>query len=149
MPKIPLYNQGQGGTVRTATGALSPRANIGAFTAPGQAQAAFMQKAGQVAFQFGMAEKQAETDKAKRDITSLVDQEMSNWTRENLDTTVAGYQASAQTKKQQLEKSALENLRGSLTRKQFAEVTNTFNSTFATKVAQLSLIHISEPTRRS
>lgn len=140
MPKIPLYNQGQGGTVRTATGALSPRANIGAFTAPGQAQAAFMQKAGQIAFQFGMAEKQAETDKAKRDITSLVDQEMSNWTRENLDTTVAGYQASAETKKQQLEKSALENLRGSLTRRQFAEVTNTFNSTFATKVAQGSQI---------
>ena len=104
MPKIPLYNQGQGGAVRTATGSLSPRANIGAFTAPGQAQAAFMQKAGQIAFQFGMAEKQAETDKAKRDITSLVDQEMSNWTRENLDTTVAGYQASAETKKQQLEK---------------------------------------------
>ena len=39
MPKIPLYNQGQGATTRMATGALSPRANVGAFTAPGQAQA--------------------------------------------------------------------------------------------------------------
>ena len=123
-----------------ATGALSPRANVGAFTAPGQAQARLASQAGQIAFQFGMAEKQAETDKAKRDITALVDQEMSNWTRENLDTTVAGYQDSAKTKKQQLEKSALENLRGSLTRRQFAEVTNTFNSTFATKVAQGSQI---------
>ena len=140
MPKIPLYNQGQGATTRMATGALSPRANVGAFTAPGQAQARLASQAGQIAFQFGMAEKQAETDKAKRDITALVDQEMNNWTRENLDTTVTGYQASAGTKKQQLEKSALENLRGSLTRRQFAEVTNTFNSTFATKVAQGSQI---------
>ena len=140
MPKIPLYNQGQGATTRMATGALSPRANVGAFTAPGQAQARLASEAGQIAFQFGMAEKQAETDKAKRDITALVDQEMSSWTRENLDTTVTGYQNSAQTKKQQLEKSALENLRGSLTRRQFAEVTNTFNSTFATKVAQGSQI---------
>lgn len=140
MPKIPLYNQGQGGTVKTATGALSPRANVGAFTAPGQAQAAFFQKAGQVAFQFGMAEKQAETDKAKRDITTLVNQEMNNWTNENQDTTVEGYQASAQAKKQQLQTSALETFRGSLTRRQFAEVSGAFDTTFATKLAQGSQI---------
>jgi hypothetical protein len=144
MPKIPLYNQGQGGTVRTATGALSPRANIGAFTAPGQAQAAFFQKAGQVAFQFGMAEKQAETNKTKRDVTTFVNQEMNNWTNENKDTTVEGYQASAQTKKDELIKTKLDTLRGTLTRRQFAEVSGAFESTFATKVAQGSQIAFSK-----
>ena len=63
MPKIPLYNQGQGSSVQTAASPLSPRANVGAFTAPGQAQAAFAQKAGEIAFQFGMQEKKRETDR--------------------------------------------------------------------------------------
>ena len=44
-----------------ATGALSPRANVGAFTAPGQAQARLASQAGQIAFDFGMAQKNAET----------------------------------------------------------------------------------------
>ena len=140
MPKIPLYNQGQGGTVQTAAGALSPRANVGAFTAPGQAQAAFAEKAGQIAFQFGMAEKEAETQKAKRDITALVNQQMNDWTNNNQDTTVEGYQASAAAEKERLRLSALEGMRGSLTRRQFADVSGSFDSTFATKVAQGSQI---------
>ena len=144
MPKIPLYNQGQGGTVQTATGALSPRANVGAFTAPGQAQAAFAEKAGQVAFQFGMAEKEAETQKAKRDITALVNQQMNDWTNKNQDTTVEGYQASAAAEKERLRLSALEGMRGSLTRRQFADVSGSFDSTFATKVAQGSQIAFSK-----
>ena len=41
MPKIPLYNQGQGPRVGVASGQLSPRANVGAFTAPGQAAMGF------------------------------------------------------------------------------------------------------------
>lgn len=61
MPKIPLYNQGQGATTRLATGALSPRANVGAFTAPGQAQARLASQAGKIAFDFGMREKERET----------------------------------------------------------------------------------------
>jgi len=140
MPKIPLYNQGQGGRVQTAAGALSPRANVGAFTAPGQAQAAFAEKAGQVAFQFGMAEKEAQTQKAKRDITALVNQQMNDWTNKNQDTTVEGYQASAAAEKERLRLSALEGMRGSLTRRQFADVSGSFDSTFATKVAQGSQI---------
>ncbi len=140
MPKIPLYNQGQGGTVQTAAGALSPRANVGAFTAPGQAQAAFAEKAGQIAFQFGMAEKEAETQKAKRDITALVNQQMNDWTNKNQDTTVEGYQASAAAEKERLRLSSLEGMRGSLTRRQFADVSGSFDSTFATKVAQGSQI---------
>lgn len=144
MPKIPLYNQGQGGTVKTATGPLSPRANVGAFTAPGQAQAAFFKKAGEVAYQFGMAEKQAETDKAKRDITALVNQSMNDWTNNNTDTTVEGYQASAAAEKERLRTSALESMRGSLTRRQFAEVSGAFDTTFATKLAQGSQIAFSK-----
>lgn len=63
MPKIPLYNQGQGSAVRTATGPLSRAADRGAFTAPGRAMASFAETAGDIAFQFGMAEKRAETDR--------------------------------------------------------------------------------------
>lgn len=140
MPKIPLYNQGQGTTVKTAAGALSPRADVGAFTAQGQAQAAFAKQAGQIAFQFGMAEKQAETDKAKRDLTTLVNQSMNDWTNNNTDTTVEGYQASAAKEKERLRLAELEKFRGTLTRRQFAEVSGSFDSTFATKVAQGSQI---------
>lgn len=136
MPKIPLYNQGQGSQVRTATGSLSPRANVGAFTAAGQAQAAFFEKAADVAYQFGMAEKQAETDKAKRDIQIQINQEMNEFTRNNEDTTVSGYQASAQVKREQMRAASLERLRGSLTNRQFREVSGVFDSTFATKLAQ-------------
>ena len=56
MPRIPLYNQGQGPAVQLATGPLSRRADVGAFTAPGQALASFGEKASQIAFQFGEAE---------------------------------------------------------------------------------------------
>ena len=57
MPRIPLYNQGQGPTQRLATGQLSQRADVGAFTAPGRALAQFGQEASQIAFNFGMAER--------------------------------------------------------------------------------------------
>jgi hypothetical protein len=136
MPRIPLYNQGLGPQVKTAAGSLSPRANSAAFASVGQAQAAFFEKAGQVAFAFGQAEKQAETSKAQRDVQTLVNQEMNNFTNENQDTTVSSYQASAQTKANQLRASSLENLRGSLTRSQFQKVSGTFDSTFASKLAQ-------------
>jgi len=63
MPRIPLYNQGQGPRVGLATGSLSPRASTEAFTAPGRALASFGEAAGQIAFQFGMAEKKAEQDR--------------------------------------------------------------------------------------
>ena len=45
MPRIPLYNQGAGPTQRLATGQLSQRADVGAFTAPGQATASFANSA--------------------------------------------------------------------------------------------------------
>lgn len=86
MPKIPLYNQGQGGTVRTATGALSPRANIGAFTAQGQAQAALMQQAGQVAFQFGQEQKRVEENRIYSESLKEFDQKQFEFITNNKDT---------------------------------------------------------------
>lgn len=86
MPKIPLYNQGQGGAVRTATGALSPRANIGAFTAQGQAQAALMQQAGQVAFQFGQEQKRVEENRIYSESLKEFDQKQFEFITNNKDT---------------------------------------------------------------
>lgn len=61
--KIPLYNKGLGEQVGKPTGQLSPRASFGAFTAVGQASANFAKAAGDIAIQFGEAEKKAETDR--------------------------------------------------------------------------------------
>ena len=63
MARIPIYNQGRGTTQQLATGSLSPAANTGAFAAPGQALASFADSAQQIAFNFGMAERDRE-DKA-------------------------------------------------------------------------------------
>jgi hypothetical protein len=60
MPKIPLYNQGAGPSLQMAAGTLGPRAQSGAFEAPGRALAGFADAAGQVAFNFGMAERKRE-----------------------------------------------------------------------------------------
>ena len=64
MPRIPLYNQGLGPTQRLATGQLSRRADVGAFTAPGRAVAQFGETAGQIAFNFGMAERDKQDNDA-------------------------------------------------------------------------------------
>ena len=61
--KIPLYNKGLGEQVGKTAGQLSPRASFGAFTAVGQATANFAKTAGDIAVQFGEAEKKAETER--------------------------------------------------------------------------------------
>jgi len=61
MPKIPVYQQ----QVGLAVGSLGPRASSAAFEAPGRATAALAQQAGQVAFQFGVAEKKTQAEEAK------------------------------------------------------------------------------------
>ena len=60
MPRIPLYNKGLGPGVELAAQRLSPEASIGAFTAPGRALAGFAEQAGDVAFRFGMAERNSQ-----------------------------------------------------------------------------------------
>ena len=57
MPRIPLYNQGQGSATRLATGQLSRRADTGAFAALGQASASFARSAGKVVTDFALAER--------------------------------------------------------------------------------------------
>lgn len=70
MPRIPLYNQGQGSRVQLATGQLSSRANTGAFEAPGRAFAGLGEQVGDIAYQFGMAEKKAQAGEAKNEAVS-------------------------------------------------------------------------------
>lgn len=61
MPKIPVYKR----QVELAAGQLSPRASSAAFEAPGRALAGLAESVGNVAYQFGMAEKNKQTlDKA-------------------------------------------------------------------------------------
>ena len=139
MPKIPLYNQGQGATTRMATGALSPRANVGAFTAPGQAQARLASQAGQIAFQFGMAEKRAETEEKSLKVATATNQAMMNFTNASEATTVAQYQTDAENFKDQLKKDVkidLPSLKNQLTRNQYRAVEAEFEKAFATKLAQ-------------
>ena len=139
MPKIPLYNQGQGATTRMATGALSPRANVGAFTAPGQAQARLASQAGQIAFQFGMAEKRAETEEKSLKVATATNQAMMNFTNASEATTVAQYQTDAENFKDQLKKDVkidLPSLKNQLTRNQYRAVEAEFDKAFATKLAQ-------------
>ena len=63
MPRIPLYNQGMGSAVPLEAQRLSPRADVGAFTAPGRALAGLAEQTGNIAFRFGEAEKKAEADR--------------------------------------------------------------------------------------
>ena len=91
MPKIPLYNRGQGLTTRMATGALSPRANVGAFTAPGQAQARLASQAGQIAFDFGMAQKNAETRREQDEYFTQFSREFAEYNRKDKQTDTTKY----------------------------------------------------------
>jgi hypothetical protein len=60
MPKIPLYNQGRGPTQQTPIGQLSSRPDTGAFVAQSNAVSDFANSTSQIAFNFGMAERERE-----------------------------------------------------------------------------------------
>lgn len=91
MPKIPLYNQGQGGTVQTAAGALSPRANVGAFTAQGQAQAAFAKQATDIAVNFAQEQARAETNRVYSESLKQFDEQQLDFNLNNKDTDTTVY----------------------------------------------------------
>ncbi len=76
MPRIPLYNQGQGSRVQLATGQLSSRANTGAFEAPGRAFAGLGEQIGDIAYQFGMAEKNKNTADKDAEISERLSREI-------------------------------------------------------------------------
>ena len=94
MPKIPLYNQGLGPSVTTKP-IQGVRANEGAFTASQKGFSALGQSIEDAAFKFGMAEKQAETERYRNKINTDVNQEMNNFTMSSEATTVEEYQAAA------------------------------------------------------
>lgn len=97
MPKIPLYNQGQGAAVQTAAGALSPRANVGAFTAPGQAQAAFAKQASDVAFRFAEEQARAETNRVYSEELKQFDEQQLDFNLNNKDTDTTVYETNYET----------------------------------------------------
>ena len=73
MPRIPLYNKGQGPAAQLATGQLSPRADVGAFTAPSQAVARLGGAASDIAFRFGMEERKRQDRTAIKEETRSAD----------------------------------------------------------------------------
>jgi len=88
MPRIPLYNQGQGPLVELAKGSLSRQASVGAFTAPGQALASFGEKASDIAFQFGLAEQKREDARVSREEYAKAFDELSTHVLEDNSTNV-------------------------------------------------------------
>ena len=131
MPKIPMVER-QG---VLAAGGLGPRANEGAFTAPGRALASLGKTASDIQFRFHMAEKEAETEKAYQELNTSTNQDFNNFTNASEATTVEQYQADAKAYSEQLRTQKLEPLRNKLTRKQFQKVESEFNKTVAAKVA--------------
>jgi len=107
MPKIPLYNQGQGTIVQTAAGALSPRASAAVFTAPGQAQAAFAKQAGNVAFRFAEEQLRAETNRVYSEELKTFDEQQLDFNLNNKDTDTTVYAKNYET----FSKNFLNNLR--------------------------------------
>ena len=85
MPRIPLYNQGLGQAVGLATGTLSPRAS-GAFEAPAQAMTRLASQAGQIAFEFGRAEKTEQTQRKSLEYNMAAMDESADYLRQNTDT---------------------------------------------------------------
>lgn len=79
MPRIPLYNQGAPTAVKLEAGQLSRRADVGAFTAPGRAAAGLAKTVGDIAFQFGQAEKQLQTDRTATEYENLSRQEADDY----------------------------------------------------------------------
>lgn len=118
-----------------ATGGLGPRANVGAFTAPGQALTGLGKTASDIQYRFHMAEKEAETEKAQQEIATSTNQNFNNFTNASEATTVQQYQDDAEAYKKKLRQENLEPLRKKLTKRQFQKVESQFEKTVAAKVA--------------
>ena len=84
MPKIPVYEQ----QVKMASGSFGPRAGAG-LEAPGQALASFGKQVGDVAFKYGMMEKEAEVKATAADFENGVVQTTNDFKQQNQDTTTA------------------------------------------------------------
>jgi len=140
LPKIPLYNQGAGPTQGLAAGQLSPRASTAAFTAPGRAFAGFQQtlsKAGKVAADFALAEKDAQTRDAISNMTVETAKKWQEYNRADTSQTVPEYQQNALAFQTELEQDFLgrhENFTKSQ-KQQLRQKFNEFSLSFSTSGA--------------
>lgn len=130
MPKIPVYER----QIDLASGSLGPRAGAG-LEAPGQALASLGKQVGDIAFKFGMAEKEAETEKFSNEAKTFANQNFNNFTNTSEATTVPDYQKDARAYAETLRKQKIEPLRDKLTKNQFRAVEAEFNKTVAAKIA--------------
>lgn len=93
--RIPLYNKGQGPSVRLATGQLSARAKSAAFEAPGRAVAGFGKAVSDIATQFGKAEKKAESVRVSNESVSAYGKGASDLVAAPKSRTVEGFDIEA------------------------------------------------------
>ena len=129
MPRIPLYNKGLGPTQELAAGQLSPRANTAAFTAPGRAFAGFQQtlsKAGKLAADFALAEKDAQTRDAISNMKVETAQKWQEYNRADISQTVPEYQQNALVFQNELEQDFL-GRHENFTKKQKQQLRQKFN----------------------
>jgi len=91
MPRIPLYNQGQGPALQSPASSLGPRVASGAFEAPGQALARISDTARKVAVEFGKAEKEAETLRAYNELSTEYAPQIDNLITSPKSKTVEGF----------------------------------------------------------
>ena len=97
MPKIPVYEQ----QVKMASGSLGPRAGAG-LEAPGQALASFGKQVGDVAFKFGMIERDREDKRVVREEYAAAFQATNDALFADTSTNVTDAQANFDTVKNKL-----------------------------------------------
>lgn len=113
--KIPLYNQTGQPSVQTKAQQLSPRASAGVFTSQGQAMAQlgqqiaqtgeavadnmirFRQQQEKIEFDFAMAEKQAETERALDEARIAHNEQAMKFIEENKDTDTTAFRTNYDT----------------------------------------------------
>lgn len=133
MPRIPLYNQGQGSAVRLQAGQLSRRADVGAFTAPGKALASLGGTVSDIAFQFGMAEKRAETDRVYNEALTQYGAQADEMAINPASRTVRGFEIESG----EFRRKALDDINGraDLTKSQKAEISSKIGRMIDRKVS--------------
>lgn len=132
MPKIPVYNQGQGSAVKMATGPLSRAVDRSAFTAPGRALSSFAQTAGNIAVEFGLAEKRAETDRVYNEKLTQYSAAADELIANPRSRTVEGFNIESG----EFRRKALEDVNGmdSLTKSQKAQITSSLGKVLDRKI---------------
>ena len=132
MPKIPLYNQGQGSVVKMATGPLSRAVDRSAFTAPGRALSSLAQTAGNIAVEFGLAEKRAETDRVYNEKLTQYSAAADELIANPKSRTVEGFNIESG----EFRRKALEDVNGmsSLTKSQKAQITSSLGKALDRKI---------------